>query len=126
MKVFIIDDDSEEIEFMIEALYEIHPSIESQVCTDPEAALVLLAGASVAPDIILLDNMMPTFNAVEVIDKLMRLPTLAKSKIVVLSSDVNPNDTEVMKGLFVPIFKKDNTFSGMVETLRTIILGAVG
>lgn len=121
MKVFIIDDDQDDLEIMTEALHDIRPSIESQVCADPEEALTLLQDAVDKPDFILLDNIMPKLRAVEVIEKIRRLPNLIATKIVVLSSDISPADAVILRGLGIEVFKKGIAFKSVVSMLRTIL-----
>lgn len=121
MNVFIIDDDVDELEIMAEALYDISATINIQICTDPEEAVAQLQHVVRAPDVILLDNIMPKLNALEVIEKIQQLPALKLTKIVVLSSDISPTDSAVMNRLGIEVFKKGQSFPSIVSSLRGIL-----
>lgn len=126
MNVFIIDDDIEEVEVMVEAIGDISASINVQICTDPEEAVTKLEQVLRPPDFILLDNIMPKLNAVEVIEKIRLMPSLVNCKIIVLSSDISPSDAASMERLGIAVFRKGQSFISIVNSLRTILFPETG
>jgi DNA-binding response OmpR family regulator len=121
MKVFIIDDDQEDLEIMAEAIYAVKPSIKAELCADPEQALTLLQESKVPPDVILLDNIMPKLTGVDVIWKIKTLPNLAATQIIVLSNHISPRDQATMDKLGIPVLQKGFNFKAIVQSIRTVL-----
>jgi DNA-binding response OmpR family regulator len=90
----LIVDDEPNIVISLEYLMK-KEGFEVAVATDGEAAL--LKAASIVPDLILLDVMMPKKSGFEVCEALRADPALAAVKIIMLTA--KGRETEVAKGL---------------------------
>ncbi|MBL8489815.1 MAG: response regulator [Rhodocyclaceae bacterium] len=92
-KILIVDDEPN-IVISLEYLMK-KEGFEVAVANDGEAALQKVA--SFAPDLVLLDVMMPKKSGYEVCAALRAEPSLAATKIIMLTA--KGRDTEVAKGL---------------------------
>jgi CheY-like chemotaxis protein len=121
MKVFIIDDDREDLEIMAEAIYAVKPTIKAELCADPEQALTMLQESTVAPDVILLDNIMPKLTGIDVIQKIKTLPNLKAARIIVLSNHISPRDQAIMDKLGIPVLQKGFNFKAIVRSIGSLL-----
>lgn len=87
-RILIVDDQPENITIMLEALQGIY---DLTAATDGETALERAAGDP-APDLILLDVMMPGMNGHEVCMRLKRNPETADIPVIFVTALDNPDD----------------------------------
>lgn len=88
MKVFYLDDDSEELELFVEALNEINPSIDCLAYNDSRVALENLSKTD-SIDIIFLDYNMPILTGEECLQKIRQMAHLREVPIVIYSAGVD-------------------------------------
>lgn len=92
--ILLIDDDPS-INFLNKKIIEM-ANVEAQVCdvTQASDALSQISDGKLNPSLILLDINMPTMDGWQFLEQYEQLPEARKSKIIVLSSTINPTDKQ--------------------------------
>jgi CheY-like chemotaxis protein len=122
--IYIIDDDSDDQEFLIEALKEIEPSIECYTAINGQEGLNRLETGAVAfPSMIFLDLNMPRIDgrkfliAIKKHSKFRLIPVI----IYTTSADQNDNDEMIQLGALDYLIKQPD-FAALKENLSRIFL----
>jgi CheY-like chemotaxis protein len=92
MKIVIIDDDEDEIDFMKESLNVLHPQWECRAFSDCDKALLALQDE--VPDYIFLDVNMKKIDGEECLRMLKGIPGLWTTKIIMISSSMQMYDSK--------------------------------
>ncbi len=109
MKIFYLDDDSEELELFREALEESDPSIRLCGFTDCHTALNELPRMECL-DLIFLDFNMPVMNGEECLRRIKLMPEVAHIPVIIYSTGVYPELRQrlMSKGAAMVIQKHDS------------------
>lgn len=124
IKILLIDDDPS-INFLNKLVIDMSP-VEAKVCDRTQAVVALeqLSSGEIDPELILLDINMPEMDGWDFAASYESLPdNVQKSKIVILSSSINPRDKEkaqtnqVINGFY----SKPLTVASIQEITKTIL-----
>jgi CheY-like chemotaxis protein len=122
MQILHIDDDSEDSEYLFEALSSINRSIGFQTATDGLKALKILDSTKM--DFIFLDINMPIMNGRECIEKIKNDANFRKIPVVVLSTTINQSEVESFNKFGVYKFlKKPINYNLVKPALENILSG---
>ncbi len=89
-KIFLIEDDLDDVEVCLSVLKNIDPSIDVRVANDGAQAIKKLNDCSeYTPDLILLDLNMPKLNGKEVLQKIKAIKSCCDIPVVVCSTTGN-------------------------------------
>lgn len=121
LKILLIDDDPS-INFLNRLVIE-RAEVSAEVVERSEAKIAIdqIAAKELQPDIILLDINMPIMNGWEFADQYEKLPEeLKKSKIIVLTSSINPSDKEMAssKPVVTGFYSKPLTIDSVKEIIQ--------
>lgn len=86
--VVLIDDDSEDIEIMVEAVRNVNPQVECVMFFDPCEAVTALRNRLVTPELIIIDLTMPGLSGLDCLKQLKALEISDGIKFVMYSSAV--------------------------------------
>lgn len=84
--ILLIDDDSDDTLFFIEALQAVNKEAVCRTAANPEAAFAELEKAEVLPDILFLDYNMPAINGLQFIQRMQQTERLRQIEVIVLST----------------------------------------
>lgn len=100
INVYIVDDDEDDQQFLMEALKEINPSIKCFTAINGQEGLRKLeTNAIPVPAIIFLDLNMPRFNGRQVLVKLKSHPDFKGIPVIIHSTSINEKDVDELKAL---------------------------
>jgi CheY-like chemotaxis protein len=121
---FLIDDDSDDLEFMRDALRRLDPSIQYMSFVYPEEAINLLKELIVLPDYIFIDINMPKINGEDCL-RLLRADQKFKTTPIILCSTSMPDDVsqKLLRAGANFTFAKPNTESGYNSLLEGVLSG---
>ncbi|NLR58699.1 response regulator [Chitinophaga polysaccharea] len=126
-KIMIIDDDADDRSFFQEAINNISPVIETQVCDSGIQALALFQEEkSPQPDYdyIFLDFNMPLMNGRECLIELKKILQHKLTNIIILSTSDMKEDMEDALRLGAKLFlTKPNTFQELCSMLKGVLEG---
>lgn len=123
--ILLIDDDYS-INYLNKLVIDMSP-VEAEVTehTEASAALKALSSGVLSPSLILLDINMPDMDGWDFARSYEALPAdIQKSKIVILTSSINPRDQEKAKKSRVihGFFSKPLTVASFQEIVKTILI----
>ena len=123
MRIFIADDDVDDLELFQSAIRDIEPGVEIIAANDGYCLLENLhTKTPPLPDIIFLDINMPKFNGFECLQQIRQEPRLKHVPVVVLSTSDRKNDVDAMWEHGANCYiKKPNTYSAFKHVLKDII-----
>lgn len=118
-KILIVEDDPFLLK-MYQKKFQVE-GFEVEVAEDGVAGLEKMA--SFAPDLVLMDIMMPKLNGLEAIQKAKADPTTAKIPILVLTNLSTSTDAEaaVKKGAVGFLVKSDYTPSQVITKVKSVL-----
>jgi CheY-like chemotaxis protein len=120
MVVLAIDDDSDDLDLLCEAIKEIEPEALFIPTNSAESALRFLSGY-LLPDIIFLDINMPVIDGRACLHKIKSIPSLAFTDIIMYSTSNASKDLDECKSLGAEFLVKPNSYSQLVTSLRPIL-----
>ncbi len=121
--IYIIDDDIDDQQFLIEAFKEIDSSIECFTSKNGHEGLLKLKNALIPlPCLILLDINMPRVNGQRFLSELKLDPCFHSIPVIIYTTSSSPKDIEEMKrlGAFDYLIKQDD-FYVLKEQLNGIL-----
>ncbi len=125
MIVLCIDNDPEDIEFFCDAIKNIDPGITCLSALGGQGALDLLSSIKdnqLLPSYIFLDINMPQMDGKDTLKEIRKVARYNSVQIIMLSTGLNPQDTEQYKQLGASNFmSKANSFHDFCEKLKTTI-----
>jgi CheY-like chemotaxis protein len=124
MNVFIIDDDPDDRELLVEAIHEIDPTISCDSAIGSLEALAILSGevASI-PDYIFLDMNMPLMDGKECLVEIKKIEKLADTKLVIYTTSQREEDVKEMLALGASFFLiKPSIFAHLKKAVQCILL----
>jgi CheY-like chemotaxis protein len=111
--ILVVDDDRGIREALADALRD--EGYFVRVAEDGREALAMIEAS--APDLVLLDLIMPAVNGLQVIDALERTPRLARIPVFIVTAV--PKAPEIRRGL--PVFSKPLKLAPMMRTIRAFL-----
>jgi DNA-binding response OmpR family regulator len=122
---YIIDDDVDDQNFLIEALRANNPDIQCFTALDGKRALRdLSSNLSSLPDAIFLDLNMPKFNGKQCLAEIKRTPSLLHIPIVIYSTTSDKNEiVETLKLGAAYFMTKKSSTKELREALSIITVG---
>lgn len=120
---FIVDDDIDDQEFLIEAVNEVDKSIECKSAYNCEEALDLLNNQKIPlPDMIFLDLNMPRLNGKQCLAELKRQSHLRHIPVIIYSTSSEKTDIEETARLGAAHFlTKPNRFDELCNALNYVV-----
>ncbi len=122
-QVVIVDDDPDDIDFLISALTQIIPAERIVTIMNSKSFIQYLEKLNISshPDLIIMDKNMPDITGKQLIELLKSIPHLKYIPVVVVSGTVHPWE---MKDLYEAgassIMKKPSTFTEWVDLVNSI------
>ena len=124
--IVIIDDDSEDLEFLRSAILSADPSIICTAFTSPQDALQSISGGRVAPDVICVDYNMPVVNGVECLRLFGALRILNHTSMVASSSYMPPSLEDAFREQGARyVFEKPHSIHGYQKVAHRIVSEAI-
>jgi CheY-like chemotaxis protein len=119
---FIVDDDIDDQQFLIEALVENNPFSQCFTACDGEEAITQLRNAIVpTPDVIFLDLNMPRLNGKQCLVMLKNSPSFQHIPVVIYSTTSNKQEIQEIYELGASYFLiKPDSFKELREELASI------
>jgi CheY-like chemotaxis protein len=93
-RITIIDDDSEDIDFLRSAILAVDPSVKCTAFSSVQEALAYMSTDKLPPDVIFVDYNMPVFNGIECLQIFRALRVLNYTSYVAISSHMPPEMEE--------------------------------
>jgi CheY-like chemotaxis protein len=128
-RITIIDDDSEDIDFLRSAILEADPSVRCTVFNSLPEALTYISTDKIPPDVIFVDYNMPVFNGIDCLQIFQTLRFLNYTSYVAISSHMPPEMEKAFLNHGVSYaFEKPTSIQGYrkeIEHVFSNILGAV-
>jgi CheY-like chemotaxis protein len=119
---FIVDDDTDDQQFLIEALGKNDPSCKCFTASDGQEAITGLVDATIPPpDVIFLDLNMPLMNGRECLVALKQMPTLLHIPIIIYSTTSNKKEMQGITEQGASYFLvKQSSFKELCEEISLI------
>jgi CheY-like chemotaxis protein len=121
-EVIIIDDDTDDIELLSEAIREVAPSLNPISFSVPREAIDFLRIPENAPSCIFLDINMPGIDGFECLEIIRDQPFFKDCLIVVLSTGMSADIKKELKGRGARFaFKKPHTFESYKSFVSKVV-----
>jgi CheY-like chemotaxis protein len=122
MRILIIDDDSDDIQFFREAILKIDPEIECLTARDGDEGLTLLRRENNLPHFIFLDVNMPVMDGRECLIQIKRNIRYKNIQVVVYSTTSLDTELTALKKLGARhVIFKSASHDDLVERLKNVI-----
>ena len=121
--ILLIDDDSDDADFFIEAINSLHPNLSCKTETNPVKALEFLNSTEILPDLIFLDYNMPILNGSEFLEEMRESSRLKEIQVIIYSSycETAAEHLSIITGS-ERFMTKPDTFTELVDVLRKILI----
>jgi CheY-like chemotaxis protein len=122
-RLFIIDDDVEDQEILMEAVREVDGSIQCYTATSGEVAIKQLEReVIVLPDLIFLDLNMPKLNGKQILKEIKNTRSLRPIPVIMYSTSFAPRDIEEIHNLGAAFhLLKPSRFDDLCRSLKSIL-----
>lgn len=122
-RIFIIDDDLEDQEILMEAVKEVDRSIQCYSALNGEDALKQLEGeVMVLPDLIFLDLNMPKLNGKQILKEIKNRRSISMIPVIMYSTSFSPLDIdEINKSGAAYHLLKPSRFEDLCKALQFIL-----
>lgn len=111
-KLFLAEDDSDDMELFIDIITGISPDIQISVAKNGIELMRLLESEKQLPDFIFLDLNMPLKNGIECLQEIKKSAKWKHIKTVILSTTCNPDQKTELYNLGADLcLQKPNSFS---------------
>lgn len=117
-KLFLAEDDVEDIEFFTNIISEIAPEIQISFAKNGIELMSLLESEKQYPDFIFLDLNMPFKNGIECLQEIKKSVKWKHIKTVILSTSCNPEKKKELYKMGADLcLQKPNSFNILKDTL---------
>jgi len=123
MTIFIADDDKDDLDFFIDAMFEVDTNVEVVAFSSGSALLESLGNdTNKIPDAIFIDLNMPILSGVECVQKIRQNKRFEDIPIVVYSTSFATNTAETLREIGTTLFiQKPSSFSLLKSILERSI-----
>jgi CheY-like chemotaxis protein len=120
--LFFIDDDTDDLDLLCEAVSQIDDTIICFKATNSESTLEAFRNDSIpVPDLIFLDLNMPRVNGKQLLTEIKRMPSYADIPVIIYSTSSQRKDIDETRELGASFFlSKPNSFEGLISSLSYI------
>ena len=121
-KILLVDDDSDDQLFFIDAIKELEPALECGIANNGVEALDLLKKVPPPPSLIFLDLNMPLMNGFECLAKLKEINQYKEIPVIIFTTSNHPIDVERTISMGAKMFlTKPPDFEVLKEKLGDIL-----
>lgn len=121
LRAVVIDDDDDDLGFIIETLQNTF-AFEISGFTNSVEALEYILTHAVNIDVVITDLKMPSLSGFEVMERMNQNPASANLDVIVLSTSNNPEDVARAKELGAAQFiSKPHSYSGYIEIIQSVM-----
>ena len=121
MTIFIVDDDQDDVEFLLDAAKTLFPMIEIKVAGDGEEALEVLEQMHALPSVIFLDTNMPRMNGKDLLLHLKDDPALCTIPIVMHSTNFSDSDLILFSTYKAYTMQKQPNYDQLLKELKVLL-----
>lgn len=120
--VLIVDDDTDDQDFFIEAVSELDNGIKCVTAKNGLEALSMLQEKNEVPDYIFLDINMPCMNGKECLGEIRKIERLNRTPVVMLTTSQQPKDIDETRSLGATFFlSKPNSYNELKSSLSHLL-----
>jgi CheY-like chemotaxis protein len=122
-KIFLIDDDEDDLLMFKEVIESINPTLHCETATNGKIALDNLKVSPSLPDIIFLDLNMPVMNGFDFLIKIKKENALSKIPVCIFTTSNTLRDKELTKEFGAKFFlTKPNDFQVLRKKLQQVLI----
>lgn len=123
LHIFIIDDDVDDQELLMEAFSEVDSTIKFSTAANGREGINKLVDCTVQkPDLIIVDMNMPMINGKQFLAEIKNNPLISGLKVIMYSTSSNHKDIQETLGLGAAYyFQKPSSYSALVTELSSIL-----
>lgn len=123
LHIFIIDDDVDDQELLIEAFTEIDSCLKfSTAVNGREGMNMLIEGIVQKPDLIIVDMNMPMINGKQFLEEIKNDPLLKELTVIICSTSANDKDIkETLELGAAQYFQKPSSYVALIKELSSIL-----
>ena len=123
LHIFIIDDDVDDQELLMEAFSEVDSTIKFSTAANGREGINKLVDCTVQkPDLIIVDMNMPMINGKQFLTEIKNNPLISGLKVIMYSTSSNHKDIQETLGLGAAYyFQKPSSYSALVTELSSIL-----
>ena len=123
LHIFIIDDDVDDQELLMEAFSEVDSTIKFSTAANGREGINKLVDCTVQkPDLIIVDMNMPMINGKQFLVEIKNNPLISGLKVIMYSTSLNHKDIQETLGLGAAYyFQKPSSYSALVTELSSIL-----
>ena len=123
LHIFIIDDDVDDQELLMEAFSEVDSTIKFSTAANGREGINKLVDCTVQkPDLIIVDMNMPVINGKQFLAEIKNNPLISGLKVIMYSTSSNHKDIQETLGLGAAYyFQKPSSYSALVTELSSIL-----
>jgi CheY-like chemotaxis protein len=120
-RIFLADDDADDISLFDEALREIDASIEFTAAENGKELIDKLTGSKIAPQVIFLDVNMPEMNGWEALDTIKETSALKDIPVIMYSTSSSTKDgRRAIESGALGFYEKPTSYVKLKDFLRVI------
>lgn len=121
-KILLIDDDTDDQEFFLEAAHEVDSDIECSFASSCEEALDLLKSKSFSPTHIFLDLNMPKLDGKKCLAEIKKIAHLKNTPVIIYSTSSLKRDIEETRALgAIHFLTKPSAFQELCAAISNIL-----
>jgi CheY-like chemotaxis protein len=120
MTLFVIDDDQDDVDFLMEATKELYPSAEVVVARDGDLALELLGQMNGLPTAIFVDRNMPRMNGMDFLMRLKDDSNLGSVPVVMHSTNFSDSDLKLFATYQAYTMQKHANYEQLIQDLKSL------
>lgn len=121
MKILYADDDPDDLEFFIEAVSEVYPSVECITAKDGLEALDRLGSIEVLPNFVFLDINMPKMGGLMCLQHMRQNPKTKAVPVVIYSTALRECDRQILQDNNARFLLKSTSFALLKDALGTLL-----